>query len=326
MNNRNPVRIRPYQGQDEPALVRLWNRTMTHDLINEAVFRTRVLLDLNFNPQGLLVAETDGKLVGFLLSIARQVPLHLQGLEEDRAWITAFGVDPDYRRRKIASQLFQAALARLSPRQVLISPYTPNYFIPGVDVQAYPEAVAFLQAAGWEITSRPISMRADLTGFQIPAGLVEHEERLNEEHQITIQPVRAADLPDLMPFIAAHFGWDWVRFAQEYLLELFGPGSDEICFLVARQGQRIVGYCQQRRERFGPFGVDPAMRGLGIGRLLLFHCLADMLAKGFHCAWFLWTGADAARLYALAGFQPVRQFAVMRYRNSVVPSIEVSHD
>lgn len=309
------IRIRPYAGQDEPALLRLWNRALTHDPINESVFRTRVLLDLNFNPQGLLVAEKGDRLVGFVLSIARQVPLHLQGLEEDRAWITAFGVDPEERRQKIASRLFETALARIAPRQVLISPYTPNYFTPGVDVQAYPGAMAFLQSAGFEIRSRPISMRTELTGFQLPPALVEQEARLARDAGITICPISPADLPDLMPFIATHFGWDWVRFAQEYLLELFGSGSDEICFLVARQQGQIVGYCQQRRERFGPFGVDPAMRGLGIGRLLLFHCLADMLAKGFHCAWFLWTGADAARLYSLAGFKPVRQFAVLRHLN-----------
>ena len=122
-----------------------------------------------------------------------------------------------------------------------------------------------------------------------------------------------ADLPELMPFIADTFGWDWYRFAQEYLLELYGPGSEEICFLVARQGERIVGYCQQRRERFGPFGVSPEMRNKGIGRVLLFQCLATMLTKGFHCAWFLWTGQDAARLYTLAGFEPVRQFEVMMH-------------
>jgi hypothetical protein len=40
--------------------------------------------------------------------------------------------------------------------------------------------------------------------------------------------------------------------------------------------------------------------------------LGTMLTKGFHCAWFLWTGQDAARLYALAGFRQVRQFAVMK--------------
>lgn len=306
------VTIRPFRGQDEPALLQLWNRTMAFDPIDEASFRTRVLLDLNFSPQGLVVAEQDARLVGFVLSIARQVPLFLQGLEPERAWITAFGVLPEARRQGIASRLFHAAHARLEGREVWISPYTPNYFIPGVDTNAYPEALAFLQACGWQTVSQPISMRAELTGFQIPEDILALEQRLAQEQQVTVCPVSPADLPDLLPFIAEHFGWDWVRGAQEALLELFGPGSDEICFLVARQGEKITGYCHQRRERFGPFGVAPEMRRLGLGRLLLFRCLAQMRAKGFHCAWFLWTGPDAARLYSLAGFHPVRQFAVMR--------------
>jgi ribosomal protein S18 acetylase RimI-like enzyme len=155
-------------------------------------------------------------------------------------------------------------------------------------------------------------MRAELTGFQMPAEITGLEQRLAEQAGVRVQPVRAAHLPALMPFIARNFGWDWFRFAQEYLVQLFGPGSDEICFLVATKGEEIVGYCQQRRERFGPFGVDPALRGQGIGRLLLFRCLAAMLAKGFHCAWFLWTGRDAARLYELAGFRQVRQFAILQ--------------
>jgi len=54
---------------------------MTHDRINESVFRTKVLLDPNFHPEGLLVAEEGGELRGFVLSIVRQVPLFLQGLE-----------------------------------------------------------------------------------------------------------------------------------------------------------------------------------------------------------------------------------------------------
>jgi ribosomal protein S18 acetylase RimI-like enzyme len=308
------ITIRPYRGADEPALIALWNATMTHDRVNESVLRTRVLLDANFSPEGLLVAEGEDELVGFVLSIARQVPLFLQGLEPELGWITAFGVHPEHRRRGIGRALFEAALARLESlgrRRVLISPYTPNYFIPGVDVAAYPEAMAFLQATGWRTVSTPISMRAECTGLQIPPEILALERRLAEEQGITVRPVRAADLPVLMPFIARHFGWDWFRFAQEYLLQLFGPGADDICFLVAARGGEIVGYCQQRRERFGPFGVDPALRSRGIGRVLLFRCLAEMLTRGFHCAWFLWTGEDAARLYALAGFRPVRRFAVM---------------
>jgi ribosomal protein S18 acetylase RimI-like enzyme len=309
-----PFTIRPFTGADESALIDLWNASMTHDRITPAVFRTKVLLDLNFHPDGLLVAEQDGALAGFVLSIARQVPQFLDGLEPERGWITAFGVQPAYRRQGIGRALFAAALermVRLGKHAVLLSPYTPNYFIPGVDVNAYPEALAFLKATGWQVTSEPISMRAETTGFQVPPELAAREQSLAAEGY-AVRPVSPADLPGLMPFIARHFGWDWVRFAQDYLLELFGPGSDQICFLVATHNGSIVGYCQQRRERFGPFGVDPSLRGKGIGRVLLFRCLEDMLAKGFHAAWFLWTGADAARLYSLAGFKQVRQFAVMK--------------
>jgi len=306
--------FRPYRGTDESALIELWNATMTHDRISESVWRTRVLLDANFNPDGLLVAEADGKLRGFVLSIVRQVPLFLQGLEPEIGWITAFGVHPQHRRQGIGRRLFDAAMARLASmgrKRVLISPYTPNYFIPGVDVDAYPAAMAFLQVTGWQVTSQPISMRAELTGFQIPPEILELEHQRGQEG-IVVRPVQPADLPELMRFIAKHFGWDWFRFAQEYLLELFGPGSDEICFLVATQNDRVVGYGQARRERFGPFGVMEEMRHKGIGRLLLFRCLAAMLTRGFHCAWFLWAGKDAARLYARAGFKQVRQFAVMK--------------
>ena len=59
--------------------------------------------------------------------------------------------------------------------------------------------------------------------------------------------------------------------------------------------------------------VLAALRGQGIGRVLLLRCLAEMRAKGFHCAWFLWTGQNAARLYERVGFHTVRRFAVMRY-------------
>ncbi len=306
--------IRPYTGADESALIELWNAAMSCDRINPAVFRSRVLLDLNFHPGGLLLAEQDGALVGFILSIMRQVPQFLDGIEPERGWITAFGVHPAYRRAGIGRALFDAALERMAAmgrQEVYISPYTPNYFLPGVDTGAYPEAMEFLKATGWKMISEPISMHAETTRFQVPVEVIERERALAEEGT-HIRPVGSADLPDLMAFIARHFGWDWVRFAQETLLELFGPGSDQICFLVATQNEHIVGYCQQRRERFGPFGVDPALRGKGLGRVLLFRCLEDMLAKGFHSAWFLWTGADAARLYSLAGFRQVRQFAVFK--------------
>lgn len=307
--------IRPYRGSDEAALLAVWYAALTHDRIDETTFRLKILLDPNFDPARLLVAETgNGELAGFLYSIVRRVPYYNIGLEPEQSWITAFGVHPDWQRKGIGSSLLRSALVRLEQsgcKRVSVSPYTPHYFTPGVDEHAYPAAIRFLLAHGFRIVSRPISMRANLTGFQVPAEIEESAGRLGREQGITIRQVQSADLPELLPILVEHFGWDWFRFAGDYLHEMYQHGSSEICLLVARQHGDVVGYCQMRRERFGPFGVRPDMRGQGLGRVMLFRCLSIMHMKGYHCAWFLWTGDDAARLYRRAGFETVRRFAIL---------------
>lgn len=310
------VDIRPFQGADEVALLDVWRASMTHDALSEHLFRVKVLLDPNFLPANLPVAVEDGKVVGFALALTRQVPLFLQGLEPEKSWVTAFGVHPDYQRRGIGSALFAYLDDRLRAdgrKTVDIAPYVPNYFVPGVDVAAYPGTIQFLeQKAGFRTLYNAISMGADLSGFQIPPEILELERKRDQEDGVTIRPVTSADLPELMPFIVKHFGWDWFRHAQDYLLDLFGGvNATQMCMLVARRHGEIVGYCQQRLERFGPFGVNPEYRNLGIGRLLLFRCLATMSARHTYFAYFLWTGEDAARLYSLAGFKRRREFAVL---------------
>ncbi len=309
------MEIRPYRGTDEAELLAVWRASMTHDRVSEDLFRVKVLLDTNFHPGNLPVAVEDGRVVGFVLAVTRQVPLFLQGLEPESAWITAFSVHPDYQRRGIGTALFKHVLAKLaadSRKTVDISPYVPNYFVPGVDVSAYPGTIEFLKSLGFEITSHAISMGANLTGFQIPPEIRALEQHLEQDEGVVIKPVTPADLPDLMPFLSENFGWDWYRHAQDYLIEIFGDTPTQIGFLVARRHGQVVGFSQQRRERFGPFGVHPNCRNLGIGRVLLFRCLEIMSSRHTYFSYFLWTGEDAARLYSLAGFQRRREFAVFR--------------
>lgn len=310
------MHIRSYQGTDESELLAVWNASMTADRVSADLFRRKVLLDPNFFAENLPVAIVDGRIVGFVLSVIRQVPHFLQGMEAENAWVTAFGVHPDYRRLGIGKALFEYVVKRFADdgRETLeISPYVPNYFVPGVDVNAYPGTVAFLEnQIGFKTLYHAISMGVDLTGFQIPAEIDDLEQQLIRDHDITVHPVTAADLPELMPFITANFGWEWYRHAQEYLLEYFSGSPHQICFLVARREGRIVGYCQQRGERFGPFGVVPDHRGIGIGRLLLFRCLVTMSARHVYYTYFLWTSRKTARLYTLAGFRERRVFAVLR--------------
>ena len=56
------MEIRPYQGSDEAALLNVWQQAMPHDRIDEAIFRTKVLLDPNFQPENLPVADSIKKL------------------------------------------------------------------------------------------------------------------------------------------------------------------------------------------------------------------------------------------------------------------------
>lgn len=306
--------VRRYEPTDESGLLRTWNRGLYADPINATTWRAKVLLDPNFDRDGCLVAEAEGEVRGFILSLVRRVPFFNEGLEPDNAWITAFAVDPDWQRRGIGQALLEAALDRLRALKrtsVALAPYVPNYFTPGADVNAYAQGIEFLARQGFDVIERPISMRAELTGFRMPAPVVDRLEHLRAAN-IDVRPVTASDIAPVLDFIPRHFSWDWHREATGVFNDLYNGDPRFVGMVVAYENDEVLGYAQHRGERFGPFGVRPDLRSRGIGRVLLATTLSEMLKKNFHAAWFLWTGDDAARLYGQLGFHEVRRFAVMR--------------
>jgi len=306
--------IRPYAGSDEAAVLGVWNSAMFADPIPATVWRAKVLLDPNFDPEGCLVAEIDGEVRGFLLSIVRRVPFFAEGYQEDRSWITAFGVEPEWQRQGLGSALLDAAETRLRALgrgSIDISPYIPNYFTPGPDANAYAHGVEFLTNRGFDVLNRPLSMRNELTDFQIPAEIHERVEALAVEN-IEVRAVTPQDIVPVLTFLENHFDWEWHREASDIFNSLYNGDGRNVSMLIVTQGDEILGYAQHRGERFGPFGVRPDLRSKGIGRVLLAYTLRQMRASGFHVAWFLWTGDNAARLYVRYGFHQVRRFAVLR--------------
>lgn len=306
--------IRPYHPADESDLLRTWNRGLYADPINATTWRAKVLMDPNFDREGCMVAEVDGAIRGFILTLVRRVPFFNDGLEPEHSWITAFAVDPAWQRQGIGGALLDAALARLlrlQRRTVALAPYLPSYFTPGADVSAYEYGVAFLERRGFSVIERPVSMHAELTRFTIPEAILDRLEQLRSAG-VDIRPATAADITPVLEFIPGHFGWDWHREARGVLNDLYNGDPRSVGMVVASQDDDVLGYAQHRGERFGPFGVRPDLQSRGIGRVLLATILSGMLQKNFHAAWFLWTGEDAARLYGQLGFREARRFAVMR--------------
>ena len=292
----------------------LLNRCLTADPITSETFQRKVLLDQNFDQRGALVALGGSRVVGFALGLVRRFKLEDAPPDFDRSWITLIGVEAGYRRRGIGRRLVEGLeewFRSNDCKTTFVSSYAPNYFTPGVDVNAYPEALEFFKSLGFVEVYRPLSMDASLVHLTTPDWVNEKEALL--EGKVTIEPFRPELILPLLEWMRVEFVGDWQRFAREAMAKIttgeFRPDN----VWIAHENGKVVGYCQHDNAcRFGPFGVSASERGRGIGAVLLFKCLHAMRAKGLHNAWFLWTDDKVAKLYAEAGFTESRRFALLR--------------
>ena len=282
--------------------------------IGEARFTRQVLLDPNFRREGAIVGRDGDRVVGFMLSIARQVPLENAPSDAQRGYITLFGVLPDYQRRGIGTQMLAAAEGYLKSQNrklVMISSYAPGYFIPGIDVNAYPAALSFLKKHGYSEVYRPLAMETSLWSLATPA-FVHEKRRALEADDVTVEPYRAGATLPLLDFTAREFPGDWVRVVRKTMSRIT-LGDPPSRLIVAHRNGEVFAFSHHDAERFGPIGVAASQRGKGIGHVLMFETLEAQKRAGFRAAWFLWSDDKTAqRIYNVAGFKEVRHFALMR--------------
>lgn len=311
------VEYRHYQSGDEIQIVDLWNQTLWKDPITSKRFRNLVLLDANFDPDGLRLAFENDKLIGCVYAVRRLLPMFGTDLEPDNGWIPFFFVDKSYHRSGVGARLMEEAIQFLKEnnrKHVFFSSYAPNYIMPGIDEDAYPEAYQFLQAQGFTKLYSPIAMDRNLVDYKLTDDIKELVKQ-REDEGYTFTKAEDKDLYDVIQFANLKFNPDWGRAIREGVLQ--GLPMERI--LVARQGDKVVGFCiyggyEQVPDRFGPFGVDPEQQGKGLGKILLHLCLQNMKAESLHGAWFLWTGekTSAGYLYKKTGFEITRTFHVMK--------------
>ncbi len=115
------------------------------------LWEDRVTYYLRRAPEGSVVAEADGEIVGFMLGDIRMGEF---GIEEKSGWIEVLGVDPDASGRGIGRALAAEMLARYR-RAGVRSVRTM------VD-RSMPEVEAFFTRLGFlPDTLRPFSMKLD---------------------------------------------------------------------------------------------------------------------------------------------------------------------
>ncbi len=308
--------IREYEDEDLEGVVEVWRRSLPFDAITREAFISRVLLDENFDPNGLIVtAQPDGKILGFVLCIVLKHPIEKIGLMENRGFITAMGVDPEHWGEYIGPMLLESAcefFRKRNRKEVAIAPYAPNYFVPGVDRENYAHGLAWLKAHGFEEFSEGIAMDALIGKFTLSQEVLQKEQEL-ANGGIIIRPLRLDEVANFMTFMLLDMPGDWVEDARRLLKEMVSGTAPKDSIYIAIEGECIVGYCKFAREHFGPFGVSEIRQGRGIGSVLLAKTLLQMRIEGHHSAYVLWTGERAARgVYGRLGFTISRRFAILK--------------
>ncbi|MFQ5844403.1 MAG: GNAT family N-acetyltransferase [Planctomycetota bacterium] len=105
------VRLRPITELDiEPVTAIDEKITGTY---RPAEWERRLGYYIRRDPEGSLVAEADGRVVGFMLGEVRAGEF---GLEEPAGWIEVMGVDPEYRGRAVGRRLLEGMMERFRAR------------------------------------------------------------------------------------------------------------------------------------------------------------------------------------------------------------------
>lgn len=262
----------------------LLNLSLSEDFISDRSLRRITFDDPNYNKRYALVALENERVVGFVLGAKRErAPEELVEAQKGLAWIKVFAVSEDYRRKGIATKLFEELESRLKDsgtKKIRITDFPGWTLFSGVDLK-YQDALAFLFGRGFKKVGEAVDYEIDLLNFYIPRRILE----------INVSPavVRKAEKSDknkVLSWVKSEFSVFW-----EYEASV-GFTYDKPKLWIAEDNNEIIGfsvYSALEPHWFGPIGVSTKTRLKGIGSLLLFNCLKSMREEGQRIAVIPWT-------------------------------------
>lgn len=305
------MKIVTYEQKYEKAVVDLWNRTLHADPLTVKKFRKQALFDENFDPSLCYVALEEEQPVGFCLGMRRKFPYMERGLEPDRGWIVVMFVAREYQRKGIGTALVNRAeedMKRAGAKNITLSAYSPSYFFPGVDEENYPAAAAFFKGLGYVPGKKDYSMCKDLHGYQMSQESVKKMKAAEEKGYRFINFTYDYAL-ELLEFNKNQFGGGWKRNA---LIAMQNGTAEDLILLVLSPKGSICGFCMRMIDgnpmRFGPIGIDKAMRNEGLGSILLDFAQLEMAKRGVYHMYFVSTDEPGRRYYERHGIHVFRSF------------------
>ncbi|MDG0809564.1 GNAT family N-acetyltransferase [Cohnella rhizosphaerae] len=308
------------------AVVALWNGSAVREGYKELTRETFAEIftaNRYFDPACAFVLPDGGEVRGFACGCTGDdLPLG-----DVAGYITcivlAEGFDTDANRAALLDAL-ETRFRTLGKRQsevLFFNPMRLPWYIPGTPGHEHNNAPGvpadaglyrFLLSEGYADRARQCAMYRPLADFAIPADIRAKEAKAEEAGYAVelFDPRRHTGLAEMLA------GLDnpaWER-------EIAACAADGVPVVIAAApGGQAAGFAgpvvrqDNGRGYFAGIGVHPDHEGCGLGSILFFKlCEALRDVGADYMSLFTGSGNPAIRIYEKAGFDTVRQFAIMR--------------
>ena len=281
----------------------LWNTALPDHKLDKRLFVKNILLDVNYDPNGFFIAETDGHASALTYALIRRHPIDVGAPStESRGYINAIGFKDNNIITTVGKELLSHAESYLRSQgvaEISVGKYSPNYFSPGINNNHF-ETVKLFSKMGYEEDGAHRSIRIDLTDFEANDDYIA-TKTLAEGAGFEFTALKDEYISDLLKYAPP----GWVHRYRRLLSETMDYEKVRIVLKDDRiVGCAVFGDPYSAEERFGPFMVSEGYRGMGIGRILLTDTLLCMKSRGLTYAWAQSTPIQgaAAHLYEKVGF------------------------
>ncbi|MEM0139798.1 MAG: GNAT family N-acetyltransferase [Ferroplasma sp.] len=287
---------------DKEHILKMWNGYFVIDPTNLEELDRKFFENPYLKPVDLLFNTG-----AFSLACVQREKFLYSPVNEKNAWIFAAAYsDSDKFKDLLMAQI--ELLRDIGIERVYYSNFSPGYYFPGVDANAYPGLFKQLGKIGFEVEEIAFVMEAEI-GSQ--------SYRNDVYNNINIENLKKEDASELLSLIENNFPADCYKRAYDTIN--FGDIKQ---ITVAKINSNIAGYSMYSAgegkmnfapgERFGCFEVTEEARSKGIGAMLLAKTLTNMKSNGIRHAYFLWTSERASHIYQRFGFKIFRTFKIMK--------------
>jgi ribosomal protein S18 acetylase RimI-like enzyme len=312
------IDYRSFRNSDPPAVVRLWNECFTGR--GAARLRSPTLLEYftfakpYFDPAGLVLAEDDGRAVGFAHA-GFGPTADGAGLSTEAGVTGVLGVLPDYRRRGIGRELLRRSEAYLRGRgakELYAGPLSPlNPFTFGL--YGGSQSAGFLES---DPDARPFLERH---GYRAAAGRRVFQRLLNSP--VAVADARFPACRQRYELLAGPYrGATWWEECVAGPLELH-----EFCLQDRATGEKAARVVVWEMETFsrvpgvhsvGVVALDvvPPLRRQGLARFLLAQLLRHLIEQFFSMIEAHTAADDEAAMSLLRGLGFTQVDAGHQYR------------